>query len=159
TQQLVVAALREALASSDGAVRRDAVEAIGRARVAELVPDVRSLIRQGTDIELRLVATKSAATLRDDAAAPVLEEPLQRDLINDSRLAVADMQALIEIGRSSTAAAYVAQQIAANPSNTVAIQVLALAPAEDLASFLPRWLASRQSRVRAAACTALAGYP
>src|SRR5205823_13680849 len=107
TEQLMIATLREAINSADSAVRRAAVEAIGRARVHALAADARALLEVTSDAELRLVAAATAAALADRDAVPVLLAELPADLPEHPRLALAETRALAALGRTADAAAVV----------------------------------------------------
>ncbi|MEJ7600974.1 MAG: TonB C-terminal domain-containing protein [Kofleriaceae bacterium] len=56
TEKVLVLVLKEGLASSDGSVRRAAVEAVARARVQALAPDIQPLVFPSVDLELQLLA-------------------------------------------------------------------------------------------------------
>lgn len=160
TLHVMIAALREALSSADGASRRAAVDAIGRARVTALAPDVRGLLDSTIDTELRLVAISTALALEDRDAAHQLTKQLAADLVDHPRLALAEAHALVALGQSAEVAAYLDQRLAnADAPNPIALQVLAFAPMRAMAVRLPGWLHHRDARVRAGACAALAGAP
>jgi len=160
TLRVMTAALREALSSADGATRRAAVDAIGRAGIKALVPDVRGLLESTIDTELRLVAISTALALEDRDACPQLTKQLAVDLVDHPRLAPAEARALVALGHAADVAASLVQMLAhADPPNPIALQVLAFAPTPALAGRLPGWLHHRDARVRAGACAALAGQP
>lgn len=152
-QLLVVAMLREALASSDTAVRRSAVEAIGRAQVTELVADVRSLLASTGDIELRLVAISGVAKLRDDRAATLLLDSLARDIVESPKLARAEMGALVSLDREAELARWLRSRVGRNVDPMV-IEGLAYVDVPELRGQLKKWQASSNVRIRAAACRA-----
>jgi TonB family protein len=158
TQRLMIAALREGLASSDGTVRRAAVDAIARARASELAMDVRQLLTNANDIELRLAATRASAALRDTDASPIIVDNLRFDLRDQPRVALAGVRALVELGREADVKPLLAAQLG-SPPNPVALQALADAPISDLAPKLTTWFRTGSARTRAAVCGALAGYP
>ncbi|HSD90044.1 MAG TPA: TonB C-terminal domain-containing protein, partial [Kofleriaceae bacterium] len=84
---LVLAGLREGLGSSDGTVRRAAVDAVGRAGARELAGEVRALLTGTNDSELRLVAIATVAALGDEPSVAVLLDQLKADLVENGRLA------------------------------------------------------------------------
>ncbi len=104
TDQLVVGTLREALVSADTAVRRAAVDAIARGRTNALAGDVRGLLADTNDTELRLVAIDAIGALGDVAAAPELARDLAVDLPAHPRLALAEARALVALGRAGDVA-------------------------------------------------------
>jgi hypothetical protein len=156
--RLVIATLREALASADDAVRRAAVDAIARARAGELARDVRALLADTNGVELRVVAITAAGALGDGAAAAELARDLAADLPAHPRLAIAEARALAALGQAAAVTAAVRAVLPATGAPpAVAVELLAVAPAADLAPRLIGWLAHGDARTRAAACTALAG--
>jgi hypothetical protein len=161
TQRLMIATLREAIDSSDATVRRFAVEAIGRAHATELAMEVRQLLTRAHDIELRLAAIATSAELGDTDATTTLREHNAADLEHDPRIALAESRALVALGAPLTSPSYVAAYLVgpkrATP-NLTAVQALALAPIAQLESSLAGWFRSSNPRLRAAVCTALAGY-
>ncbi|HEY5926343.1 MAG TPA: HEAT repeat domain-containing protein [Kofleriaceae bacterium] len=158
TQQLMIATLREALASSDGTARHAAVEAIGRVRASELAMEVRQLLAARNDVDVRLAAINTVVQLGDkDAAAPLVEQ-LRVDLREQPQLALAGVRALVAIGQLDQVKQLLATQLRAAPSQ-VAMQALAAAPVPELAPLLANWSRSPNARTRAAVCAALAGYP
>ena len=165
TEKLIVFALKEGLASSDGSVRRAAVEPVARARVQALAPEVQRLVFPSVDLELQLLAIAAAATLGDPAdstTAPLLLAGLASDLATHTRLALAKAQALVTLGRRSDVNAIVRQKLGAMPdgSAATALAVLGFAPDRELAAKLPGWFTRGDARVRAGVCSALpAGAP
>jgi hypothetical protein len=156
---VMVAALREALGSADAASRRAAVDAIGRARVRELAPDVRALLGSTTDAELRLVAIDAAAALEDDGAVPALLAGLPVDLPDHPRLALAETLALVRLGHSDDAATAVLKDIhmmmmMSTRPHPIALQALALAPVSTIDPELKLWMRSGDAPTRAGVCTA-----
>ncbi len=158
TRRLMVAALREALDSSDGAVRRAAVDAIGRARVTELAKDVRELLGATSDGALRLAATEAAVALRDDQAADVMLAQVRTELTEQPQLALAAVRALIALGRERAVKPVLAEAIDARAPDAPALEALAHAPIAELADRLPGWFRAPLARRRAAVCTAASGY-
>ncbi len=152
-QKLTVAALREGLASSDSAVRRNAVAAIGRAHVTELAPDVRDLLSSTGDTELRLAAIEAVADLGDERAAPTLLHELDKDIIEAPRLAHAEMAALVALRREADLASWLRARLGQKPNPTV-IEGLAYIELPELRARVTQWQASRNVRERAAICRA-----
>lgn len=152
TRQLMVAALRAALASSDLGVRRAAVLAVARAGVHELRDDVRALAAT-TDLEL-------ATTVIAQGFVPETELPavVERSLDDEPRLAMAALQVLAD--RAPALAADVARaQLATHPIPDPAIlQVLAIVPLREAEGELIASATRGQPGTRAAACQALGGY-
>lgn len=157
-ERVAVAALREALGSAESTSRRAAVEAIGRAQVRQLAPDVRDLLAQTTDIELRLVAIDTALALEDTAAAGPLLAQLPGDLPDHPRLALAETRALVGLGHRADAAAVLATDLAGSGTpHPIALQALALAPVPALRGKLVAWMEHGDARTRGGVCAALAG--
>jgi TonB family protein len=159
TEHVMVAALREAIASPDGGVRRAAIEAIGRARTVELASDVRGLLAVTSDTELRLAAIAAVAALGDRDAAGSLVSQLAVDLPEHARLALAETAALVALGRAADAAGAIRAMLDRDHASPhpLALQAFALAPVPELAPKLGGWLQSGDARTRAGVCSALAG--
>lgn len=157
---LAIAGLREGIASTDGASRRAAVEAIARADVRELLPAVRPLLTTTSDAELRLVAIEAASALADDASSEPLLAQLKADLADDPRLARAEAAALVGLGQGAQVAdlAKAALDGQKRP-NLAALEILAVAPVPQLAAQLATWARRGDPQTRAAVCMALAGLP
>ena len=156
--RLMTAALREALASADGAVRRAAVDAIRRAKVGELAGEVRELLAVTTDTDLRLAAISAAAELGDRDAALTLVAQLPGDLPEHTRLAIAETRALVALGHAGEAATAIRAALDADSSsgpNPIALDLLALVPVPAMGPALASWAVHGDARTRAGACTAL----
>jgi len=155
-QRVMIAALREALDSPDGAARRTAVEACGRARVHELAGAVRTQLAETADPELRLAAITAIAALGDRAAAPALLGTLRDDLTQHARTALARVAALVAIGHAQEAAEVVRAVLDGGP-NATALAALALVPIPALAAKLATWATTGDPATRGAVCAALPG--
>ncbi len=155
-ERVAIAALREALGSAETASRRVAVDAIRRAQVHELAPEVRDLLASTTDTELRLVAIDAALALEDSAAARPLLVQLPGDLPDHPRLALAETRALAGLGHRADAAAVLAADLAGTP-HPISLQALALAPVPALDGKLVAWMEHGDARTRDGVCAALAG--
>lgn len=160
TMRVMIAALREALASHDGAVRRAAVAAIGRAHAAELAAEVRAFLTVTNDTELRLTATAAIGVLGDRESAQPLLEQLRVDLAEHPRLALAETRALVALGHGGDAAAALRTLLDEDHAapHSIALQALAIAPVPELVGKLARWFRQGDARTRAAVCAASAGY-
>jgi TonB family protein len=152
-QKLVAAVLREALGSSDSTVRRNAVESIGRARMAELAGDVRALLSSTGDVEQRLAAIAAVVELGDDASAATLLDDLDEDIVENARLAHAEMAALVALHHEADLASWLRARLTNKPSPTL-IEGLAYVDLPELRARLAQWQSSRNVRERAAACRA-----
>jgi hypothetical protein len=158
TARVMVGALREALAGS--IARREAIDAIGRARVIELAGELHPLLG-ATETELRLAAIEATTRLGDDSVAAAIAAHLPADLHSaDAQLALVEVRALVALGHRDDAAVAIRVALGdgAAPS-PVAIAALSLAPVADLAERVAAWRARGDARVRAAACTAAAALP
>jgi len=152
TRTLMVAAIREALASADAAVRRAAMEAVSQAHIRELDDLVRELVIATNDVDLRLVALQSNV-----GSSEVLVERLRADLKSNPQLALAEARAIVEMGNEATVATIVRDALVAK-HNPIAIQVLAIVPLDDMAPKLATWSRAADVRTRAAVCSALSAY-
>src|SRR5262245_46577266 len=115
-ERAMIAALREALDSPDGAARRAAVEAAGRARVQELAPAVRAQLAQAGDPALVLAAIIAVGALGDRAAAPALLAALRDDLALHAASALARVASLVALGHARDAADALRAELAAGPN-------------------------------------------
>jgi TonB family protein len=163
TQQLMTEVLRDALAVSDQAVRRAAVEAVGRARVIALAMDVAALSTSTLDDELAIVAIETLSAL---GVAPGEAIDIH-SVVERPRVSLAKLRAVVTHGRMREAQQELAAMFASISSPMpgpnaktlpTLLLALAIAPVEELATSLPAWFRSRDARQRAAVCTALAGY-
>ncbi len=161
TYALMTAALREAVVdSTDGTVRRAAIESIGRCGVRELAPVVRELLTSTSDVEVRVAALATSARLADRAAASIALDHFRTDLLDDRRLALAQAELLASLHADADVATVLRDQLsrAAAPEPT-ALAALAIVPIPELSSRIVGWTRSADSRVREAACSALVGVP
>lgn len=161
-ERVMIGALREALGSADAAVRRAAVEAIGRAKVTALAPDVRPMLASTTDLEMRVVALDAIGALADGDAAPLVVGRLATDVLEQDRLALAETRALVKLGHADDAAKVLRTILDGDglSPHVIAVRALAIVPIASFAAKLPRWLASGDVRTRSAVCEALsAGAP
>ena len=153
TERVMIAALRDGVASSNGAVRRAAIEAIGRANVRSLASSVYGLVAANPDVELRLAAIAATAALGDPAGATVLAADLPLDFATRPRAALAKVVALVALDRGGEAAAAIRAELV-GPS-PIGLAALALVPDPAIAPRLAGWFASKDARARAAVCSAL----
>ena len=154
TERVMIAALREALTGPNGAARRTAVEACGRARVQAIADAVRGELAGSADPELRLAAITAAGALEDRAAGPALLAALRDDLAQRSRMAIPRVAALVAISQAQPAADIVRQLLDGGP-NPIALAALALVPVPALAPRLAGWAADGDRATRGAVCAAL----
>lgn len=159
TTRVMVAALREALRGMDGSVRRAAVEAVGKARLVELVGEVRRLLTITSDADLRVAAIAAAAELNDVEAVPALLAQLPNDLASSPQLAVAAVRGLVRLGRMNNAAVAVRRALASEKANPIALEAFALAPSAGIEHKLDTWYTRGTPRIRSAVCAALVGLP
>jgi HEAT repeat protein len=159
TERVMTAALREALGSADVAVRRAAVEGIGRAKVLALAEDVRGLLGVTTDLELRLAAIDTAGELADREAAPPMLAQLPIDLAEHDRLAAAETRVLVKLERTDDATKAIRALLDADGAtpHPIAVRALAFDPIPGLAGKLAKWFDRGDARTRAAVCAALSG--
>ncbi|MEO8704062.1 MAG: TonB C-terminal domain-containing protein [Kofleriaceae bacterium] len=156
TEHVMIGALRDGVASSNSAVRRGAIEAIGRAHVQALASEVEKRILPIADGDLRLVAIAAAADLEDPVFVPALTADLATDLAQRPRVAIAKIRTLVAIRRGGEAAKAVSAELSTStkPSQT-GLAALALVPDPKLAGKLPGWFANGDAAIRGAVCSAL----
>ncbi len=157
-EQVMIAALREALGSTGAAARTSAVEAVGRAGIRVLASQVRGFLAPAVDIELRLAAITAVAALGDATAVPIMVRQLPADLANYPRLALAETAALVQLGERDAAAAAIEHALEADPRAPAvpALQAVALVPIAAPARKLAAWFAAGDARTRAAVCSSVA---
>ena len=153
TELVFAIALRDAVRSSNGAVRRAAVEAIGRAHVHSLAAEVHILVVPISDVDLRLVAIHASAELGDPSVVPSLARDLATDFTNRPRVALAKVEALAALGRGAEATPSIKSELASGPT-AVGLTALAIVPDPELAPKLAGWMTTKDAAVRAAICAA-----
>jgi len=160
THVLMTAALREALASSDATVRRSAVAAIGRAGLRDLASTLRDLLTSTSDVELQVAIFDANATLGDHATVAIALDRLRTDVVDEWRLANAEVFALVQLGASAQAASVLLDHFdrMAKP-DPLAVLLLAPVSVPELVSRLVRWYATGDARLRSAICSALSSQP
>lgn len=157
TTRVMQATLRQALQGLDGSVRRAAVEAISQAHAVELTSEVRGLLTITSDADLRIAAIAAAAELNDAEAVPAILVQLRNNLADNPQLALAATRALVRLGRSNDAAIIIRRALVGDRPNPIALEAFAVAPSPGIEGKLDRWYARGTPRIRAAACSALAG--
>lgn len=153
-EQVMIAALREALGSTGAAARTAAVEAVGRAGVRVLASQVRAFLAPAVDIELRFAAVTTAAVLGDETAIAIIARQLPADLANYPKLALAETTALIRLGAREQASAAIQRALDADPKvpSVSVLQALAVVQIPALAPKLAAWFRTGDARTRAAVC-------
>lgn len=159
TTALMEAGLQEALSTSDGAVRRAALAAIGEGRVGRLAEDVYQLIHSTSDRELRAVALETAAALGDRSANQELLAELKIDVKRDRKLALAGADALIALDGKDEVARLLRDEVATSPPNPIALHVLARVAVPAVTPKLAGWMRAGDVRVRSGVCSAVAAVP
>ena len=149
---LMQAAVVEALGSADGATRRAAVAAIGRARLP-VASEVRKLLTTTTDTEVRLATIATVAALEDHESEAALLAALPGDLPDRPRLALAETRALASLGRGRDAAALLERDLATEPVHPIALAALSAVPPVTVK--LDTWMRKGDARTRAGVCIAL----
>lgn len=158
TEKVMVAVIREGLYSANGAARREAVDAVARARLGGLVSDVHAMAGPIPDLDLRLAAIAASATLRDPAVANTLASELREDLAGRPKLGLAKVEALVSLGKGALAMPAIRAALSGGPTEN-GLLALARAPDAELANQLGDWMARGDATTRAAVCVALAGAP
>lgn len=154
-ERIMIAALREALVQGNGAVRRDAVTAIGRANAQPLASDVHRFVAMTSDTDLQLAAIATAAALGDRSIADELLAGYPVDLDMRPQIALAKTAALVQLGRGPDVAELIRAELVSAAPQLAAFPALGLAPVPELAPRLPGWFKRGDARTRAAICTAL----
>ncbi|MGE0399058.1 MAG: HEAT repeat domain-containing protein [Kofleriaceae bacterium] len=155
TQLAMTEALREALGGVGGS-RELAIEAIGRAHVTALAPQLRELISVTTDTELRLAATTALAQLGDKQAVDKIAALLANDLRYYPKIALAETAALVDLGAADRAQKIIGDALATSPLPT-ALQAHGIAfagTASPVDAKLGAWFSKGDGRTRAAVCAA-----
>lgn len=153
-EHVMIAALREALASPTTASRRAAIEGAGKAKLHELAPIIRASLGKLTDPDVRAAAIDAVAALGDREATPLLLADLSDDIAQRRPIAVARVAALSAIGRGDDAARALRTVLDGEP-NPIALRALAVAPVPALSSKLAAWSSKGDAATRAAVCAAL----
>lgn len=153
-RRVFLAAVAEALAGS-GQVQRAAVEAVRRAGLKELSPQLEPLARD-PDPALRAAAVTALAAVGDAKVAPLLLEQLAAT--RDGQLAAALARALTTMGPAASPDAAVVKLAdgdrEAQLTALAALGELTVSPA--LAQRVSKWATSRDPAIRGALCAALA---
>jgi HEAT repeat protein/TonB-like protein len=156
TTRVMVAALGEAIASPGGATRNETLDAITRAHVTSLAPQVRVLLAETGEAELRAEAITAVGVLGDTASIPRLVKDLPGDLAEQPAIALAETRALVALGATDAAAAAVATALATTPTSAAALAAFALVPTPDRVAGLAAQFAHADAATRAALCAAFA---
>lgn len=154
-ERIMIAALREALVQGNGAVRRDAMSAIGRANAQALAGDVHRFVAMTSDTDLQLAAIATAAALGDKSIADELLASYPVDLDMRPQIAIAKTAALVQLGRGPDVAELIRNELESAAPQLTAFGALGLAPVPELAPRLASWFKRGDARMRAAICTAL----
>jgi HEAT repeat protein len=156
TERVMIAVLREGLYSANGSARRSAVEAVARANIGALAPEIHAMAGPIPDLDLRIAAIAASAQLRDPAVARTLVTDLGEDLANRPRIALAKIDALVALGRGALAAPAISTVLAGAPTPP-ALLALARVPDAEATAKVPGWMRSGDAKTRAAICAALPG--
>src|SRR5689334_466271 len=106
------------------------------------------------------VATKALGVLGDASSGDVLLSQLRTDIVEYSRLADAELAALVALHRERDLAALLRGLLEhASHPNVTALEGLGLVAIPELTTQVRIWATSRDARIRAAACAALATQP
>jgi len=160
TTDLMVAGLREALASNDGAVRRAAVEVIGEALVAPLVEEVDQLLVSTSDVELRLAAIATTAAIGEHGVVHGMFQQLKTDIKTDRKVALAEVDALIRLDASGEVATLLRDELTAPKGpNPIALHALGRLAVPAVNAQLAAWQRGNDPRIRAGVCAATIQVP
>ena len=158
---VMIAALREGLASADGATREAALEAVASTKLAALAQEVQQLVgANGQTQRVRAIAT--AAALGDASVAPALVDGLVADFEDRPEVAIAKVEALVVLGHGDEARSAVRAILGDTKLDgskhtraiATAIAALAFAPDAKLVLELPGWFARGDAEIRQAVCAA-----
>lgn len=155
---VMIAALREGLASSDGSTREAALEAVTRAKIVALARDVHRLIDANVQDSERTLAIAAAAALGDTRVVAPLLAALELELEDRPGVALAKLAALVALDHAAEAAKAVHAAFALPARKrgvATAVAALAIVPDDKLGKELPRWLERGDAEMRQAVCAAL----
>lgn len=162
TERVMIQVLREVVTAARAPnARRAAVEAIGKANVTELAPELHPLLAPTIATELRVAALASVADLDDRSAVERIVAGLTADLTGDPQLAIAEVEALSSLGGDAgvQAEALVRRSLDAVKASArppaAALAALARFRIPALDAKLTGWFARGDAGTRAAVCTAL----
>lgn len=155
TRLVMIESLREALGGAGGS-RAFAIEAIGRAKVMELAPQLRGLLSVTADSELRLAATTALAELGDKESVEKIAALLANDLRHYPKIALAEAAALVDLGAADRAKKLVTDALVAPPPITAlhAHAIVFAGVASPVDARFAEWFANGDARTRAAVCAA-----
>jgi len=153
-ERVMLAALHEALGGSGTDARRFAVEAIGHVRATSLAAHVRPLASATLDREVRKAAIATLAALDDTSSVEDLAAALPGELRADPEVALAQVRALVALGRADRARAIVRRALDGGVL-VGALQAHAHAPDPAVTRRLAGWLARGTAAVREAVCAAI----
>lgn len=153
TTALLVAGLREALASSDTALKRFALHAIAEAGVGGLAIATHDLIFATSDVDVRIAALRASAALGDHAVVRPLLDALKNDIETDLKLTVSTVDALVSLDAHDDVVAFLRGRV--KRPTALTLHALGRVAAEELLGDVAAWQRSADARVRAGACVAI----
>ncbi|HEY5952161.1 MAG TPA: hypothetical protein VIV40_41975, partial [Kofleriaceae bacterium] len=151
--ELMIAALHEALSSSDIGVRRASVIAIATAGLHDLDAAARELVTS-TDTDLSSTVIEQGFVPSDGLVAQLhrdLKDNPKRAAVIVATLAARDRRAAVDALRT---------ELATTPATDAAmLQALAVVPVSDVGTELQRGFVRGDARMRSGVCAAIARYP
>ena len=157
TTELMIAGLREALASGEGSVQRAAIDAIGAGNIGTLADEIYKVYASTSDAELRFAAWQAAVAMGDHSVVNPLRDQLRGDIRRDRKLALLEARGLIALDARDAVLEIVASELnGSGAPNAIALHVLGLVEldATPLMTRLASWQKSGDARIRAGACVA-----
>ncbi|MDQ3340435.1 MAG: HEAT repeat domain-containing protein [Myxococcota bacterium] len=158
TEIVMIAALQEGLASSDGDTREAALEAVGKAKLTALAPDVHRLIDANGQSEQRVKAIAASAALGDARVLSTLITALDLELEDRPEVALAKISALVALDMRDDAARAIRSALGKPERKrgvATAVVALAILPDAKLAPALAKWFTKGDAEVRQSVCKAL----
>ena len=169
-ERVMIAVVREGLASHDAGVQRLAIAGAAAAKARPAARELRAIADGSMDVELRGAAIAALATIGDVDAVALLAAILERDAGANLELTGQAASALAALGGGAELRAVVTRWFAAGKAGATpspgpaaqsraplwaALIATAGAPVPGATPDLARLVAASEPRVRAAACRAL----
>lgn len=163
-ERVMIAAVREGLASADAGVQRLAIAAAAAAQAKTAARELRAIADGAMDVELRGAAIDALAAIGDTDAAPLLVTILERDAGANLELTARAAHALAVLDAKADVARVVAGWLAAGKADKTpadgaktwaALIAASGAPVPSAVGEIGKLATSAEPRVRGAVCRAL----
>ena len=163
-ERVMIAAVREGLASADAGVQRLAIGAAAVAKAKTAARELRAIADGAMDVELRGAAIEALAAIGDVDAAPLLVTILERDAGANLELTASAAHALAALDAKAEVARVVGAWLAAGKAGATpadraktwaALIAASGAPVPSAIADIGKLAATGEPRVRGAVCRAL----